>query len=68
MRKPDRDGDVEIHLKKALGEERFLTEVEADCGDSFLTAIMELVDKYARSQGISHEMALAILASRMLAQ
>lgn len=68
MRKLDMDADVEIHLKKLRGKETFHIKVEADCGGSFLEAIMLLVDKYARSQGIGHEMALAILASRMLAE
>ena len=66
MKSLAQEAEVQIQVTKVPGRHETQVAVEADCAESFLDAIMVLVERFAMSQGLTNEMALALLASRML--
>lgn len=66
MKSLAQEAEVQIQVTKIPGRDETRLAVEADCAESFLDAIMVLVERFAMSQGLTNEMALALLASRML--
>lgn len=66
MKSLAQEAEVQIRVTKIPGRDEARLAVEADCAESFLDAIIVLVERFAMSQGLTNEMALALLASRML--